>query len=132
MFQQPPTPQRGPNRRDIQRPNLGTFGPTRFWVQDGGVAAVAAQLPRGLRQLWLGLGGCAVGRDGARHLARHLAELGALERLHLDCSRCRIGAAGAQRLCTERAERGGCGGGGLVFGHAPRWFSPLFVTDLFV
>lgn len=52
--------------------------------------ALAQHLPRDVLRLWLGLGGCSIGRDGAQALARALSQMSKLERLHLDCSRCRI------------------------------------------
>ena len=59
-------------------------------IQAEGAIALAQHLPPKVLRLWLGLGGCSIGREGAQALARALTYMSKLERLHLDCSRCRI------------------------------------------
>lgn len=71
---------------------LGSFCQDLDWcnIQAEGAIALAQHLPPKVLRLWLGLGGCSIGREGAQALARALTYMSKLERLHLDCSRCRI------------------------------------------
>ena len=72
-------------------------------IQAEGAMALAQHMPRQVLRLWLGLGGCSIGRDGAKALARALSEMSKLERLHLDCSRCRISCSATKyvKKCEE-------------------------------